>query len=385
MRWCFFSPGPRSIQVLDGDTWASGGAEAQIAYIAAALARAGHSVSLIHGNGRGVAVPVIRSGVVCLEAAPSWRQPRSLNRFWLAMQSLSPDILYARLPSDFLWLMGLFAKLDPDRRFIYALAHDDHCNPRTSYDHKRWLHVPLYAAGLRTADVIAVQHDGQVDLLPQHLRASRIVPLPNLVRHFNTSPRSFLRTTYDAAWIAMVRPEKQLELFLDLARRLPDHRFAVAGSYDTALSDRCRAELETTIAGLPNVDYKGPLRSDGVLALLNASRMVVNTSSGEGFPNTMLEAWSVGIPVVSLSVDPGGVIEREGLGRIGGTVDGLVGHVHELARDASLNLTIGARALAFVRSRHNFDAVCAALEKLTPDVVSSHASGPISDNSGYGS
>jgi glycosyltransferase involved in cell wall biosynthesis len=36
----------------------------------------------------------------------------------------------------------------------------------------------------------------------------------------------------------------------------------------------------------------------------------------EGFPNVFIEAWACGIPVYSLKVDPGNVIEREGLGVI---------------------------------------------------------------------
>lgn len=36
----------------------------------------------------------------------------------------------------------------------------------------------------------------------------------------------------------------------------------------------------------------------------------------EGFPNVFIEAWACGIPVLSLYVDPGSIIERENLGVI---------------------------------------------------------------------
>jgi glycosyltransferase involved in cell wall biosynthesis len=45
----------------------------------------------------------------------------------------------------------------------------------------------------------------------------------------------------------------------------------------------------------------------------------------EGFPNIFIEAWACGIPVLSLSFDPGDVIAKEGLGEVAkGDIDELV-------------------------------------------------------------
>ncbi|HEY3157505.1 MAG TPA: glycosyltransferase, partial [Vicinamibacterales bacterium] len=47
--------------------------------------------------------------------------------------------------------------------------------------------------------------------------------------------------------------------------------------------------------------------------LYDRARVLVNTSDVEGFPNSYLQAWIAGVPVVTL-IDPDGVIAREGLG-----------------------------------------------------------------------
>src|SRR5262249_54797652 len=98
-----------------------------------------------------------------------------------------------------------------------------------------------------------------------------------------------------------------------------------------------------------------------VRKLIENSRVLVNTSRAEGFPNTMLEAWSMGVPVVSLTVDPGGVILREGLGRVSNTLAQLRNDVRTLARNDDLNRAIGRSSLSYVTAMHAERLVCDAL------------------------
>jgi glycosyltransferase involved in cell wall biosynthesis len=367
MKWCIFSPGYRSIHVLGGDTRTTGGAEAQVAYIAIALAQLGHEVEMIYGEGQGRGQRQVVADVTCIDAAPSWRHPASLPAFWQALNFLSPDVLYCQLPSDFFWMMGLFAWRRPGARVLYHLAHDLHCTPWTAYEYNRWFHVPLYALGLQSADVIFVQHDHQRALVSPRLR-SRLVRVPNLVRSFSEHPRPYEATTFDAVWVAKIRAVKQLEHFLDLASAMLDLRFAVVGGFDPGEDVDLCASLEARMGNLRNVAVLGPQRAEDVVALLARSKVLVNTSSSEGFPNTMLEAWSVGVPVVSLSVDPGGVIERERLGLVSGTVARLCADVSALVRTEVLNRQLGANALAYVRRQHSVEAMCEALAQALPGV-----------------
>lgn len=358
MRWCFFSPTMRARDVLSGDSRASGGAEAQVAYLSEALACKGHEVSLIYGNGDATLATDMISGVACIDAAPEWN-PKTIFAFWQTLKRLAPDVIYARLPSDFLWMIRLYAR-QSGSKFIYAIASTLHCDPWTAYDYNRWFHAPAFALGLRGADIIAVQHEQQVPLMCPLLQ-QRAVHVPNLVRSFRDLPRSFDQTVYDAIWIGMIRPEKQIHLFLDLVSALPKLHFAVVGGFDVHHDAGERRALEQRMRTLPNLSVLGPQRTDAIRQLLAQSKVLVNTSSVEGFPNTMLEAWSAGVPVVSMSIDPGGTIEREGMGRLSGTATGLAYDVSELATNCNLNLRLGSRGLDYVRRTHGWEDVYSSL------------------------
>ncbi len=364
MRWCFFSPGYRSLQVLAGDSSNSGGAEAQVAHLAAALARLGNEVGLIYGDGKAQVQKQVIAGVTCIDAAPSWRRPSSLAAFWSVMNDFAPEQLYARLPSDFLWIMGLFARRR-GIRFLYAMAHDLHCTPWSAYDYKRWFHAPLYALGLLGADKIAIQHEHQLQLV-RLVPRDRLMLVPNLVRSTRSAPREYAAAKYDAIWVGNFRPEKQLGRYLDLAEAFPERRFALIGGVDDTLDAAIWSSLKARLSELKNISFLGRRNSDEVLALIAQSKVLINTSTAEGFPNTMLEAWSAGVPVVSLSVDPGGVIKSEGLGLVGGDRETLLRDFLALADSEALNRELGARGLAYVRRRHGLEAVCNALSQAAP-------------------
>ena len=363
MHCCFFSPGNQSLRALAGESQIWGGAEAQVAHLAMAFAQLGHKVTLVYGDGERRTPPQLVGGVTCVDAAPTWRRPASLAAFWRALNFLCPDLIYARLPSDFLWMLGLFTRTRKGSRFVYALAHDLHCTPWNAYDYKPWFHAPMYGLGLRTANVITIQHENQLALLSPRLR-SRVARVPNVVRSISVSPRPYGDTTFDAIWVGQIRKEKQPDRFLELAAGLPDLCFAVAG--EIAVGGELQTSLEARLLALKNLTYFGPQNHNRVMALIERSRVLVNTSAAEGFPNTMLEAWSVGVPVVSLSVDPGGIIERERLGLLSRTGAGLKHDVATLARTESLNLQFGSRGLAYVRRVHGLEAACEALTRALP-------------------
>jgi hypothetical protein len=167
----------------------------------------------------------------------------------------------------------------------------------------------LFRIGRRLAHVQACQTREQLALLSSRQR-KRAVLLRNVAD--TTLPWRPARGK-TVLWVASIKPKaKRPHLFLDLAEALPRRRFRMVG--DLRGPAEFQAGFRRRLAGLPNVDWEGPLERTELPARYAAARCLVNTSDTEGFPNTFLEACCAGLPIVSLAIDPDGLLREQGAG-----------------------------------------------------------------------
>jgi glycosyltransferase involved in cell wall biosynthesis len=116
-------------------------------------------------------------------------------------------------------------------------------------------------------------------------------------------------TELDVICIANLVPVKNLELLIKVAQRLPNYRFEVVG--DGPLLEH----LTTTCAtlGVENVHFVGRLNRLALATRLSCARIFYLPSFSEGTPTAMMEAMTMGLPVVlTPSNDYQGMI-REGV------------------------------------------------------------------------
>ena len=160
--------------------------------------------------------------------------------------------------------------------------------------------------------------------------------------------------------VGRLSPEKLLEdLIVAQAEALPDMKLALVG--DTSYTDEYIAELRA-LAG-SQVVFPGYLHGEDLEELYSSALVYAIPSEIEGLSLSLLEAMSLGCPVVASDIAG----NREALGDppAGLTVPArdraaLGAALSRLATDASLRDSLAATAAARVRHKFDWDAIAAA-------------------------
>ena len=295
----------------------AGGAELQLAQIARGLANRGWPITFAFESYDDTELPDQSEGIRLVSRRKSGLQVPGLRFFTSTMPSCrrlietaDADIYMQRGAG---WQNGVIARYcaSHDRRFILWLASatDPYCDdPKRSRLplRERW----LARYGMLHADAIVAQTKEQQEaMMDRHGRDSVLIrniwaaPMP--VPDPPASPP-------EVFWAATMRGLKRPHLVLDVAEELPEITFVLAGG---PADDDATLYEEVVARGreMSNVKILGFVPFSKIDDHFKRATAYLCTSTVEGFPNTFLQSWSHGRPVVS-TVDPDDVIAEHDLG-----------------------------------------------------------------------
>jgi glycosyltransferase involved in cell wall biosynthesis len=322
-----------------------GGESVQHVLLARAWRDQGLEVSMIvhdHGQGRVTHVDGIRAVAVYRrsEGIPMLRfaHPR-ITRMIAAMREIDADVYYQSPSGSDTGITAWFCRR-AGKRSVIRIASDLACIPGRQLI-RHWRDRRIYEYGLRNADLLVAQSNQQRELLMQHYGLqSEIVNMAVGAPTEAPAPRDI-----DVLWTANLRPVKRAEVVLELAQRLPAVKFTIAGGrLDNAQEYFTRIQAQAQ--RLPNITFLGAVPFDKVGALFNRSHLFLNTSSMEGFPNTFLQAWVRGVPVITF-FDPDRLVQQKQLGYAAISVDDMATAIESLLRDEIRRRSLGEHARAF--------------------------------------
>jgi glycosyltransferase involved in cell wall biosynthesis len=354
-RICFVGLNNLPVLAPEFEQHGVGGAELQQTLLAKALARRGFQVSMVVGD-YGQQDGAVWSGVRTYKASGA-REGVPVLRFvhprWTklvaALRRADADIYYVSPAGVQVGQVALWARRN-GRRMVLRVASNADCDPGQLLI-SFWRDRKLYEYGLRRADAILAQSVNQQELLRRNYEldssvAASLVDIPE-----STLPSG--ERDISVLWVSNIQQLKRPEMFLELARCLPDLAASMVGGAQPK-TRHLFEQVRTAASHVSNVTFHGPLPYRATQRLFDRARVFVNTSRVEGFPNTFLQAWARGTPVVSF-FDPDGLIQRQRLGQAVASVEEMAAAVRRLTMDPLAWGEASERCRAYVTRNYGED------------------------------
>ena len=353
-----------------------GGVERQTSLMAKWFAARGHRVSLLtwdEGQPADCIIDGVRVIKMCrqTDGMPGFRffHPRwtSLNR---ALAMADADIYYQNCGEYITGQVALWCR-KKKRAFAYSTASDADCDPALPVMRTAREKI-IYKYGLRHADTIITQTKKQQQMLSTgfHL-SSTVLPMPCSGPDENTyeQPAYPHKTPLRIGFAARISQEKRLELLVEAARVLPEVIFEVGGAATNKEDNDYAEPILAAAASLPNIIVHGRIAREDMPVFYNKLHLFCCTSAYEGFPNTFLEAWSHGLPIVS-TFDPDNLIAEQGMGKAATDVATLVDGIRYFMGNSMAWETASQRAREYYLHNHTLEAVMKRFEQIFMDTLS---------------
>ena len=360
-----YSPGSASL--FQRGVGRTGGAERQMALLADAIARRDHRVAL-------VVFPVpdpVADAHPRLALVERRFRPRSGGIVGTVLEAVSVvralvaaggRVTVVRSGTPIVGFIALYS-LIWRRRFVFSSANNfDFLSREDMSRVQLW----LYRFGVRRADVTVVQSSEQIELAR---RAFPKIKTPVRIPSFADEPSDSTLGEGEAfVWVGRLVDYKRPLLYAELAAAVPDARFVLVPHLPQEVTQEQRQvleELERLAERMDNLEIGQGLPHAALVETLDSAVAVVNTSSFEGMPNTFLEAWGRGVPVLTYSFDPDGVVAERGLGiSAEGDWDNFVAGARKLWKERADRVEIAQRARSYLREVHSTEVVGAQWEEL---------------------
>jgi glycosyltransferase involved in cell wall biosynthesis len=348
-----------------------GGVERQTSLMAKWFAARGHQVSLItwdEGQPQDYFMEGVRIIKMCRQSAgvpgirffhPRWT---SLNK---ALTKANAEIYYQNCGEYITGQVALWC-LRKKRLFVYSTANDTDCDPALP-EMRTVREKILYKYGLNHASEIIVQTRKQQQMLNKGFNLESTVlpmpcPEPNNIKYREPIFPAILKP-FRVGWAARISKEKRLELLVEVARALPEVIFEVGGEATGKVGNDYAQPILPAVASLPNIILHGRINREEMPGFYSRIHLFCCTSAYEGFPNTFLEAWSHGLPIVS-TFDPDGLIAEHELGKAATDVASLVDSIRYYMEKPEKWEASSTRPRNYFLQNHTVDEVMARFEQV---------------------
>lgn len=349
-----------------------GGSELQVLYIAIELIARGWEVHYIRENDKKIGMTENFNGIIlhAIHRKKEYMKWRNYAQLKLLMEKIKADYWYCR--STYIYLESII-KISKKigGKTIWACSHDTQLDDHIIKTKKnQYYKIPFlclfglfkknrFRKILKSVDHIILQNSYQHFMLKKNY---------NKIGHiiFNAHPIPDFKDTIREPiilWIGRLQNWKRPEIALEYAEkfRSKNFKFIMIGRL---MNNQIQKMIIDASERLTNFEYIGEVELDQVNKMLSKSKLLLCTSYHEGFPNTFVQAWLRGVPIVSTKVDPNNFIRIHRLGKVSSDFDKLYYYINKIMTDHLMWLRVSHRCRNFSKSIFNIKTHVDKVERI---------------------
>lgn len=262
--------------------------------------------------------------------------------FILNLFLVETDVFFTETAGEFQGIMAIISRIR-GKKIIYRTAHDKDCN---TYITNNWgLQGKIYKLGIQFFDLIIAQNDDQKKMWARYEGKDSIV----VENGHEIVPIQKIDKQY-ILWVSRAVDWKQPELFINMAKEIPNQEFLMILLGDNDLSANIKMQ-SLTCRNIKILDY---VPFNEIQEYYNYAKFFVSTSTSEGFPNTFIHACLGATPILSLNVNPDNFITKHKLGFFAeGNLSNAIEFLKNIS-DEEIKI-MGENAIAYASAHHNID------------------------------
>ncbi len=250
-----------------------------------------------------------------------------------------------------------FAANFKKKPFLFMTSHSWDVD-RTHEKKRGWLYGKLYMFGLKRSAAVVTQTQDQSEMLFNNYGLNSLV-LPSAHRIPETLPEKKKKVL----WVGRCENWKNPHVYIEIAKALPHLSFTMvcpeANFPDLFEEISSQADRLDNITFLPGVPF------EKTETLFAEHYLFINTSLKEGYPNTFVQAFKWGTPVLSLHVDPDSILTNYRLGMCAeGDESKLIHSIQSLLEDEQQWKEYSQNARNFAMENHDVKVIAKKLYSL---------------------
>lgn len=231
--------------------------------------------------------------------------------FYKTFKKVGAYIYIQRSLSKFSGAIAFICKLS-GKKFVYMVANDGEVDLTHPF-YKKTIWKFLAGRLFILSSMICVQSEYQKNQLKKNFNRDSVI-----IRSVINPPgqTTIINEKNYILWIGRCdKVYKQPEIFLRLAERLPNYKFVMISPPATEQQEFF-ISIKKQAESVPNVKFIDFVPYHETSVYFNKAKLLVNTSSQEGFPATFLQAGIHRTPILSLNINPDGIFSKYGIGLV---------------------------------------------------------------------